>query len=260
VFDARVIDLHERLGTATAVATRMRVDTKTVYAVLHDHGVACTGLEFYRAQARKFSDVKARRLRRSYEKGEELSSLVKKYDCSYDTAKRAIVRVGGSIREAPNQELKPGELERIRDVYATGIPLLQVARKIGRSQAFVRKVLVDAGIEVRQGPTGDRHGNWKGGEWINGDNYVLTHVEDGDPLAGMRTYRGYILKHRLVMARHLNRPLTRHETVHHIDGNPLNNDIANLQLRQGRHGNGVVLRCKGCGSYDIEPVPIARTQ
>lgn len=36
--------------------------------------------------------------------------------------------------------------------------------------------------------------------------------------------------HRVVMERHIGRALTRGEVVHHIDGNPLNNDISNLQL------------------------------
>lgn len=42
------------------------------------------------------------------------------------------------------------------------------------------------------------------------------------------------LEHRYVMAQHLDRPLTKAETVHHIDGNKLNNDINNLQLMSYR--------------------------
>jgi HNH endonuclease len=36
--------------------------------------------------------------------------------------------------------------------------------------------------------------------------------------------------HRLVMENHLCRPLEPWEVVHHIDGNPLNNNIENLQV------------------------------
>ena len=41
---------------------------------------------------------------------------------------------------------------------------------------------------------------------------------------------GYIMEHRLIMAKNLGRLLTRTEVVHHIDHNPSNNYIKNLLL------------------------------
>jgi hypothetical protein len=38
------------------------------------------------------------------------------------------------------------------------------------------------------------------------------------------------LKHRWVMEQHLGRKLERHEVVHHIDGNTLNNNLENLKV------------------------------
>lgn len=38
------------------------------------------------------------------------------------------------------------------------------------------------------------------------------------------------LEHRHVMSEHLGRALRSDEVVHHLDGNPINNDISNLQL------------------------------
>jgi HNH endonuclease len=72
----------------------------------------------------------------------------------------------------------------------------------------------------------------------------------------MATTRGYILEHRLVMARKLGRPLSRHETVHHINGDTLDNEPGNLQLRNGQHGKGIKLACLDCGSRNVGPVPI----
>jgi hypothetical protein len=40
----------------------------------------------------------------------------------------------------------------------------------------------------------------------------------------------YALEHRVVMEQHLSRYLLAAEVVHHIDGNPRNNLLSNLQL------------------------------
>lgn len=45
---------------------------------------------------------------------------------------------------------------------------------------------------------------------------------------------GWILQHRLIMERHLSRPLTSDEHVHHFDSDPANNTLDNLALANRR--------------------------
>lgn len=103
---------------------------------------------------------------------------------------------------------------------------------------------------VRRG--GSQDTKWTGGKYTNRAGYVEVWVSPNDPLRVMaRKGKPYVLEHRLIMARHIGRPLTRNETIHHINGNRADNRIENLQLRSGSHGQGVVFSCADCGSTNI---------
>ena len=67
---------------------------------------------------------------------------------------------------------------------------------------------------------------WKGGKTINTQGYILIKKRE-HPFADKR---GYVLKSRLIMEKHLGRYLKPSEIVHHIDGDKLNNSIENLVL------------------------------
>lgn len=81
--------------------------------------------------------------------------------------------------------------------------------------------------------------------------YVVVWVDPNDPIA-VGTARGArdVREHRLVMARHLNRPLRADEHVHHKNGKRDDNRIENLQLAL-IHRTGTHPVCSACGSHDI---------
>ncbi len=90
--------------------------------------------------------------------------------------------------------------------------------------------------------TGNGNANWRGGRIRGGTDgrYWMRHVPShpaANPL-------GYVLEHRLVMEAHLGRYLTAEEVVHHRNGDPGDNRLANLELlsSQAEH---VRLHAKG---------------
>lgn len=74
------------------------------------------------------------------------------------------------------------------------------------------------------GTRGPLNPSWKGGRHIR-RGYRLVWVGLGHPHGGRR---GYAWEHRLVMAEHVGRKLTRREVVHHINLDKLDNAIENL--------------------------------
>lgn len=176
--------------------------------------------------------------------------------CIREAARRhgAVIRDrGGRARDYTKSELRD-----IASRWRQGESQTAIASAHGTHQVIVSRLLRQAGLtpEIRR-PRGPTHGSWKGGRVVLGSGYIGVMLDSTDPMASMRHRMGYVLEHRLVMARKLGRPLTSKETVHHINGDRSDNRLRNLQLRNGRHGKGTVLRCADCGSHNIEHAPIA---
>jgi hypothetical protein len=94
----------------------------------------------------------------------------------------------------------------------------------------------------------ERHHAWKGGRHIDRKGYVLltvSVVRDCYPDAviprltnAKKPRQRPMYEHRAVMSNHLKRALYPYETVHHKNGDRMDNRLENLELRAGKHGPG----------------------
>ena len=74
---------------------------------------------------------------------------------------------------------------------------------------------------------------WKGGVTYfrkHGNYKPIKYVRCPQSYIAMARKDGYVMEHRLLMAQKLCRCLTRTEVVHHINHNPQDNRIENLEL------------------------------
>lgn len=85
----------------------------------------------------------------------------------------------------------------------------------------------------RERMAGARNPAWKGGVTLkraHGNYSGVRYVRCPEPFLGMARKDGYVMEHRLIVARHLGRLLARAEVVHHVSRDPSDNRLENLML------------------------------
>ena len=250
VSDEQIVQCYAELGATNKVAKRLSVGQTTVIRVLERHGISRSGLAKFRNSITRFKGQEVE-IREFYETGATYEMLCRKFgNASAYAWRHAIKRAGGTIRTAGNARMKLSELERIKELSALGWSQVKISLEIGRSHRFVSRIMRKHDIQNNQTKAGlGRHTTGK--YQISGLEYSLIALRRDDPHIAMARQNGYVLEHRYIMARKLGRDLLPTETVHHIDGNTLNNSPKNLQLRQGKHGKHVNMVCLDCGSHNI---------
>ena len=181
----------------------------------------------------------------AYESAETVAEVAYWFDCDRKLVERALVEHGMMNRlSAPGRPKEWTERDKtlVFSIFDNlGWSQYNIAKELGTSESRVSRLLVEN--NYREPGKKTRH--------------KFSHLKDGYVEAWVNGH--WSLEHRTVMSRILDRALEAHETVHHINGLRDDNRPENLQLRNGRHGKGVVLVCLDCGSHNVQAQALAST-
>lgn len=204
---------------------------------------------------RKLTDQMILDIQRRYESGESASSIAPDFRVAPMTITRALEMRGVAMR-GRGSAIEESLLVQAESMLLGGASIDSIAVFCGVSSLAMGSALRRRGHATpKSGPARHAAGS------VTAQGYRRVLIDDGDPMFAMgrkhpgssRTRTILEHRHRLVLARKLRRLLQAHETVHHRDGDRLNNTPENLELRVGRHGKGAThAHCATCRCFENE--------
>lgn len=252
VSDDEVVRLFQEEGlNGLEIAVKLGIGSTTVYRKLTRNGIS----PHAKRVERHYDSTAIPRIPEMvalYEQGQSMEEIAQLFDVNRITVRNMLNRAGVRPRRRGGKSptFSVEDQSRIAELRERGWTKQDIAVEMGVGPGRLTRLFDELGLPQRV-ERKDRRDRLRapGGYW-------MVKLDKDDAMRPMAHRSGYVLEHRIVMARHLGRALTSEETVHHVNGDRLDNRIENLELRSGRHGKHAAYVCVDCGSRNVVPTTL----
>lgn len=246
--EADIVARYQARESAESIRLSYGCSRNPVVSVLKRHGV------YQSKRFQGFTPEERDEIASRYQAGDKPAELARAFKCSQCTIDRMLQRLGLWVSpkglERVGARYTMDQKREMASRYESGDTIYKIAKAFHANPQLIWSILKAAGVEFRDKA-------WRGGRVAAPGGYIAVRADSEDPIASaMATVNGYVLEHRLIVARSLGRSLVKGETVHHINGDKCDNRLENLQLRNGNHGKGVRFACLDCGSHNVAAAPL----
>ena len=161
------------------------------------------------------------------DKGLSATDIAQSLQINVNAVRRIASKLGLSFRATKNPKvvLTPQDKNDIVTKYENGRSASSIAVDYGVNTGRITKILRELGVCLRDVSKGKNHPQWSGGRGLKQGRWA---VYAPDHPRAMNN--GRVWEHVIIMEKVLGRDIHPSEPIHHIDIDPLNNDVDNLYV------------------------------
>lgn len=159
--------------------------------------------------------------------GRSIAEVAKFLGINTNSVRRIVSKLGLVVTNK-DKNVVSIEDDQISDIcgrYESGESASSIAVSYGVNTGRITKILKSNNVSIRDTKSGVNHPMWNGGKGLKCGRWVVYSPEHPRAMNN-----GRVWEHVIIMENHLGRSITAAEPIHHIDIDPLNNDVDNLHL------------------------------
>lgn len=166
-------------------------------------------------------------IEKAIDQGKSVLEIAKDLGINQNAVRRIMTKLGLKAKSIKRKPIKIShkEEEEIIEKYVKGRSASSIAVDYAINTQRIIKILNRNNIELRDTRSGKNHPMWDGGRGIKCGRWTVHAPDHPRAMNNNRVWERVV-----IMEEYLDRSISPKEPIHHIDIDPLNNEVENLYV------------------------------